>query len=229
MLENKLNKSIDNILIVDDHPLTVEVHKGIISKALKEQKINYLTAVTAEKAFTIINKIKLKGENLKMALFDINLPPYKEQNIESGEDLAVITRELFPNCKIVIISMHNDPLWVNRIIKAINPEGFLAKSDVDAKSLAEICSKIEADFFFYSESIKQSNKIMIQQNINWDEYDTKILQYIAEGYKTAHLTKLIPLSLSAIEKRKANIKKQLIFDIGSDKELIELAKSKGLL
>ena len=229
MLENKLNKSIDNILIVDDHPLTVEVHKGIISKALKEQKINYLTAVTAEKAFTIINKIKLKGENLKMALFDINLPPYKEQNIESGEDLAVITRELFPNCKIVIISMHNDPLWVNRIIKAINPEGFLAKSDEDAKSLAEICSKIEADFFFYSESIKKSNKIMIQQNINWDEHDTKILQYIAEGYKTAHLAKLIPLSLSAIEKRKANIKKQLIFDIGSDKELIEVAKSKGLL
>lgn len=125
--------------------------------------------------------------------------------------------------------MHNDPLWVNRIIKAINPEGFLAKSDVDAKSLAEICSKIDADFFFYSESIKQSNKIMIQQNINWDEYDTKILQYIAEGYKTAHLTRLIPLSLSAIEKRKANIKKQLIFDIGSDKELIEVAKSKGLL
>ena len=96
--------------------------------------------------------------------------------------------------------MHNDPLWVNRIIKAINPEGFLAKSDVDAKSLTEICSKIEADFFFYSESIKKSNKIMIQQNINWDEHDTKILQFLAEGYKTTQLTKLIPLSLSAIEK-----------------------------
>ena len=70
---------------------------------------------------------------------------------------------------------------------------------------------------------------MIQQNINWDEYDTKILQYIAEGYKTSQLTKLIPLSLSAIEKRKSNIKKQLLFEIGHDKELIEIAKSKGLL
>lgn len=229
MPNSELNRSIENILIVDDHPLTVEVHKGIISKALKEKKINYLTAINAEKAFNIITKINSNGENLKMVLFDISLPPYKEKNIESGEDLAVITRELFPNCKIIIISMHNDPLWVNRIIKAINPEGFIAKSDVDAKSLTEICSKIEADFFFYSESIKKSNKIMIQQNINWDEHDTKILQYIAEGYKTAHLAKLIPLSLSAIEKRKANIKKQLIFDIGSDKELIELAKSKGLL
>ena len=39
MPNNELNCSIDNILIVDDHPLTVEVHKGIISKALKEKKL----------------------------------------------------------------------------------------------------------------------------------------------------------------------------------------------
>jgi len=225
----KFINSRDYILIVDDHPLTVEVHKGIISKALKEKKINYRTAITAENAFTIIDEIYSKGENLKMALFDINLPPFKEKNIETGEDLALLTRDLFPNCKIIIISMLNDPLWVNRIIKAINPEGFLAKSDLDVKSLSEICTKIDADFFYYSESIKNSNKIMIQQNINWDEYDTKILQYIAEGYKTSQLTKLIPLSLSAIEKRKSNIKKQLLFEIGHDKELIEIAKSKGLL
>jgi DNA-binding NarL/FixJ family response regulator len=229
MLNKVENSYCENILIVDDHPLTVEVHKGIISKALKEKKINYLTATTAQNAYELISEICENGEALKMVLFDINLPPYKEKNIESGEDLAIVTRKWFPKCKIVIISMHSDPLWVNRIIKAINPEGFLAKSDVDAKSLAEICSKIEADFFYYSDSIKKSNKIIIQQNIDWDEYDTKILQFLAEGYKTSQLTKFIPLSLSAIEKRKANIKKQLIFETGYDKELIEIAKSKGLL
>ena len=158
MLKNIEISYNENILIVDDHPLTVEVHKGIISKALKEKKINYLTATTAKDAYELISDIYENGETLKMVLFDINLPPYKEKNIESGEDLAIVTRKWFPKCKIVIISMHSDPLWVNRIIKAINPEGFLAKSDVDAKSLAEICSKIEADFFYFSDSIKKSNK-----------------------------------------------------------------------
>lgn len=229
-MPNKEEKrKVENILIVDDHPLTVEVHKGIVAKALNGKKFNYLTAINAENAYHLITELQANNETLKMVLFDINLPPYKEKNIDSGEDLAMLTRKLFPSCKIIIISMHNEPLWVNRIIKAFNPEGFLAKSDVDAKSLTKICAKIEADFFFYSESIKNANKIIIQQNINWDEYDTKILQYIAEGYKTAHLTQFIPLSLSAIEKRKANIKKQLIFEIGSDRELIEVAKSKGLL
>jgi len=229
MNKNGVINKCENVLIVDDHPLTVEVHKGILSKALKDKHLNYYTATTAVKAYhTIIDSYK-NNETLKMVFFDINLPAYTEKNINSGEDLALLTRKLFPNCKIIIISMHSEPLWVNRILKAINPEGFLAKSDVDAKSLAEICTKMETDHFYYSEAIKNANKIIIQQNINWDEHDTKILQLIAEGNKTAHLTKIIPLSLSAIEKRKANIKKQLIFDKGSDKELIEVAKSKGLL
>lgn len=218
----------ENILIVDDHPLTVEVHKEIITNALNN-KTTYHTAATAVNAFHILNEISSKRETLKMGFFDINLPEYKEGNIKSGEDLALLTRKLFPKCKIIIISMHNEPLWVNRIMKAINPEGFIAKSDMDAKLLSEVCNKIDKGFFYYSDAIIKSNKVIIQQNVNWDEHDTKILQLIAEGVKTAHLPKLIPLSLSAIEKRKSNIKRQLIFNTGSDKDLIDKAKSMGLL
>ena len=52
---------------------------------------------------------------------------------------------------------------------------------------------------------------------------------IAEGFKTKDLPKYIPLSLSAIEKRKASIKKQLILESGSNKELLDSAKSLGLI
>lgn len=164
-----------------------------------------------------------------MCFLDINLPEYPEEKIKSGEDLALLTKKLFSDCKIIIISMHSEPLWVNRLIKAINPEGFISKSDMDAKLLSDVCNKIEKGFFYYSNAIVKSNKVIIQQNVNWDEHDTKILQLIADGVKTAHLPKLIPLSLSAIEKRKSNIKRQLIFNTGSDKDLIDKAKSMGLL
>ena len=218
----------ENILIVDDHPLTVEVHKSILCDTIESGK-NCHTATTARQAFYLLNDHAAKGEEISLAFFDVNLPPYAEKNIYSGEDLALLTRKLFPKCKIVIISMHTEPLWVNRIIKAINPEGFAAKSDVDARLFAEICTKIQSGFFYYSDTVKRSNKVIIQQNINWDEHDTKILQLIAEGVKTAHLVRWIPLSLSAIEKRKFNIKRQLIFESGSDKDLVEKAKSMGLL
>lgn len=218
----------ENILIVDDHPLTVEVHKEIIANTLVK-KNNYYTATTAQNAFTILQELNKKKETLKMCFLDINLPEYPEEKIKSGEDLALLTRKLFSECKIIIISMHSEPLWVNRLIKAINPEGFISKSDMDAKLLSDVCNKIEKGFFYYSNAIIKSNKVIIQQNVNWDEHDTKILQLIADGVKTAHLPKLIPLSLSAIEKRKSNIKRQLIFNTGSDKDLIDKAKSMGLL
>ena len=70
---------------------------------------------------------------------------------------------------------------------------------------------------------------MIQKNINWDNHDSKILQLIEEGIKTINLPNFIPLSLSTIEKRKANIKKQLIMDAGSDKELLDAARNLGFI
>ena len=228
MQEKNRNFFDENILIVDDHPLTVEVHKEIIANTLAK-KNNYYTATTAQNAFTILQELNKKKETLKMCFLDINLPEYPEEKIKSGEDLALLTRKLFSDCKIIIISMHSEPLWVNRLIKAINPEGFISKSDMDAKLLSDVCYKIEKGFFYYSNAIIKSNKVIIQQNVNWDEHDTKILQLIADGVKTAHLPKLIPLSLSAIEKRKSNIKRQLIFNTGSDKDLIDKAKSMGLL
>lgn len=228
MQEKNRNFFDENILIVDDHPLTVEVHKDIIANTLAK-KNNYYTATTARNAFTILQELNKKKETLKMCFLDINLPEYPEEKIKSGEDLALLTKKLFSDCKIIIISMHSEPLWVNRLIKAINPEGFISKSDMDAKLLSDVCNKIEKGFFYYSNAIVKSNKVIIQQNVNWDEHDTKILQLIADGVKTAHLPKLIPLSLSAIEKRKSNIKRQLIFNTGSDKDLIDKAKSMGLL
>ena len=72
-------------------------------------------------------------------------------------------------------------------------------------------------------------KVFVVKNIHWDEHDSKIVQLIAEGLKTKDLVNYIPLSLSTIEKRKANLKRQLIFEGGSDAELIERVKKMGLL
>ena len=79
------------------------------------------------------------------------------------------------------------------------------------------------------ESHKKFIDTTVKKNINWDNHDSKILQLIEQGIKTINLPNFIPLSLSAIEKRKSNIKKQLIMESGSDKELIDVAKNLGFL
>ena len=218
-----------NILIVDDHPLNVDSYRALLSGIESSSMANYLLAYDCEEAYKILLKTNLNSETIDFAFVDISLPPFEEKNILSGSDLALEIRKLFPLCKIIIISMHKEPLWVNQIYNSIQPEGFIAKSDVNYKLFPEVFQSIASDEIYFSQSIKQAQKVMIQKNINWDNHDSKILQLIEEGIKTINLPKFIPLSLSAIEKRKANIKKQLIMDSGSDKELLDAARNLGFI
>lgn len=218
-----------NILIIDDHPMSVDSYKTLLSTITSNEKVNYLLGYNCEEAFNILHQTKHNKETIHFAFIDVNLPSFEKKKLFSGSDVAKLIRDYFPECKIIIISMHSEPVWVSQIYNCINPEGFIAKSDIDYKSFPEAFKSVENNEIYSSKSIKQSRKIMIQKNINWDENDTKILRLIAEGVKTKDLPKYIPLCLSAIEKRKASIKKQLIRDSGSNKEFLDSAKNLGLI
>ena len=217
------------ILIVDDHPITVDSYQSLLATIESNKQANYLVAFTCEQAYNTINSNHLENQPIHFAFIDISLPAYKEKNMYSGIDIALHVQKLFPQCKIVIITMYKEPLWVNQIFKGLNPEGFIAKSDINFKNFPEIFQSIEKNKVYISQSIKLAQKILIQNNINWDDYDSKILHYITQGIKTINLPDYIPLSLSTIEKRKANIKKQLILTTGSDKELIDIARKLGFI
>lgn len=209
--------------------MTVDSYKTLLSNIASNKKANYILGYNCEDAFHILHQTKHDEEKIHFAFIDINLPPYLEKQLFSGNDIAQIIRDYFPDCKIIIISMHSEPVWVSQIFNSINPEGLIAKSDINYKSFPEVFESVENDEIYYSKSIKNSRKAMIQTNINWDEIDSKILHLIAEGVKTKDLPKYIPLSLSAIEKRKASIKKQFILEFGSNKELLDSAKNLGLI
>jgi DNA-binding NarL/FixJ family response regulator len=221
--------TIKNILIVDDHPMNVDSYKTLLDGIEANRNAAYYLKYDCKEAYQLLQNLKRHNETVHYAFIDVNLPPFEEMKIRSGEDLAIEIRKEFPKCKIVIISMYKEPLWVNQILKSVNPEGFVAKSDINHESFIEIFHCIERKQVYFSKSIEDSQKVMTQKNINWDEYDSKILQLIAEGIKTNQLPNYIPLSLSAIEKRKANLKKQLVFDSGTDKHLVEVAKKLGLI
>ena len=223
---NLLNRTI---LIVDDHPINVDSYQTLLSNIESNEKAEYLLAFDCEQAYNTINRRLLSDKTINFAFIDISLPAYEEKKLFSGSDVAMLIRKKIPLCKIIIISMHKEPLWVNQIYKSVKPEGFIAKSDINYKCFPEIFQSIEKNEIYMSQSIKLSQKIMIQKNINWDEYDSKILQLIAQGIKTINLPNFIPLSLSTIETRKANIKKQLVLNTSSDKELIDIVKNLGFI
>ena len=217
-----------NILIIEDHPLNVDSYIALLSAIEINKNAGYHIAYDCKQAYQLIHQLKNKQANLDLAFIDVSLPAYEEMNLRSGDELGSLIQQIFPNCKIIIISMHSEPVWVNRIVKTLKPEGFISKNDINYRSFPEIMETINNHETYYSKSIVEAQKEFLIKNINWDEHDSKILQLIAEGIKTKNLPNYIPLSLSAIEKRKANMKKQLLFEGGTDAELIESTKKMGL-
>jgi DNA-binding NarL/FixJ family response regulator len=218
------------ILIVDDHPIIVDGYINLLSQTdFQKNKLSFIKSYNCQDAY---NKIFLnikRQVNINLALLDVSLPPYKEFNINNGVDLALLIREKFTNCKIIILTMHSEALTIDRIIKKIKPEGFFSKNDVTSESFPSICKKIIDGDIFQSQTIIESQRKLFKKNINWDNHDNEILILISQGVKTINLPNYIPLSMSAIEKRKANIKDQLLNGKGSDRDLVGKAIKIGLL
>ena len=62
-----------------------------------------------------------------------------------------------------------------------------------------------------------------------DENNRKLITLLAEGVKTKNLPQRMNLSISAIDKRKAQIKFYFKIEKGSDEDIIREAKKHGLI
>ncbi|WP_281638038.1 response regulator [Flavobacterium marginilacus] len=218
------------ILVVDNIPIIVDGYINLLSKTdFQENKPNFIKSYNCEDAYNKIFLSLKRQINIDLVLLDSSLPPYKEFNINNGVDLALLIREKFTDCKVIIITMHSEPVATDRIIKKIRPEGFFSKNDITSESFPSIFKKIIDGNTYQSKTILESQRELFKKNINWDNYDNEILILISQGVKTINLPNYIPLSMSAIEKRKANIKDQLLEGKGTDKDLVNKAKKIGLL
>lgn len=219
-----------NILIVDDHPMTVDSYVNLLSDDyFYDDEPFFIKSYNCETAYKEILSIKKQNTNLDFAILDVSLPAYKQQNIENGIDLATLIRSTHPACKILLLTMHTEIFIVNRVIEEIYPEGFISKSEINFESFPAICKKILSGKIIYSDEIIKSQKKLVQRNFDWGEYDRQILTLLSQGVKMIDIPNHIPLSLSSIEKRKASIKNHFLLEKGGDIELINKIKQLGFL
>ncbi|MFH6995000.1 response regulator [Flavobacterium sp. FlaQc-48] len=219
-----------NILIVDDHPMTVDSYVNLLSdESFSAVEPLFIKSYNCETAYKEIRSLKKQNIPIDFAILDVSLPAYQQQNISNGIDLATLIKETHPGCKILLLTMHTEIFIVNRVIEEICPQGFISKSEVNFESFPAICKKILSGKIIYSDEIIKSQKKLAQRNFDWGEYDSQILNLLSQGIKMIDIPNHIPLSLSSIEKRKAIIKNHFLLEKGGDIELINKIKQLGFL
>jgi DNA-binding NarL/FixJ family response regulator len=219
------------ILMVDDHPMIIEGYQNTLLATKKDnQNLTIHIAHDCDKAFSLIEKASLNQESLyDICFFDISLPASKDGSITSGEDLAKLSREYLPNAKVIILTMFNESFRILNIIKETNPEGLLIKSDLTSSELAEAFQHILVDPPYYSSTVNNFLKTSVSSDIYLDDVNRKILHLLSQGIKTRSLREYINLSMSAIEKRKKQMKDLFLVEDGKDETLLNEARKKGFL
>ena len=216
-----------NILIVDDHPFIIQAYRNALDKYSKQGYEFIVTqANNCKTGYESITEAKVPFD---VAFFDISMPEYAEKEIYSGEDLAALIKTEMPNCKIILLTMHTELLKINNIIKNINPSGLIIKNDLTFDELIFAFDKIIKNESYYSQTVIKLVGQAQYNNIELDAFDKQILFHLSKGVKTKDLPQYIPLSLSAIEKRKLNIREILEVKGGTDIDLINEAKEKGVI
>jgi DNA-binding NarL/FixJ family response regulator len=169
------------------------------------------------------------AKNIRPCFLGFSLPPYEAKNIQNGIDLGALIREYFPACKIILFTIHSEPMLIHNAINKINPEGFILKNHINALSLQTAYLSIIQGQKFYSATISKIHYDNTLKKLNLDALDCQILMLISKKIKTKDMPEHLDLSFSAIEKRKASIKNKLLKDTGSNKEIIEEAEKLGLI
>jgi len=225
-MENKILK----ILMVDDHPMIIEGYQHTLLATKKEnQTLEIDIATDCDSALAAIKKSKNIGKPYDIYFFDISIPQSSDGIYKSGEDLAKLIKQTQPEAKVVILTMFNEVYRIHSIIKTINPEGFLIKSDLTSSELASAFEAIQTKPPFYTGTINNIIKRSIFNPIEVDEINHKMLYFLSLGIRTKDLVEPLGITLSAIEKRKKNLKELFVVDDGKDETLISIAKEKGYI
>ena len=218
------------ILMVDDHPMIIEGYQmTLIATKKAHQHLEIDIAHDCDMANELIRKAANSEQPYDVLFFDISLPASKDGLITSGEDLAKIARTYLPDSKVIILTMFNESFRILNIIKEINPEGLLIKSDLTSSELAEAFQHILSSPPYYSSTVNNFLNTTITSDVYLDDINRKILHLLSQGIKTRSLKEYIDLSMSAIEKRKKQLKLLFSVEDGKDETLLKIAREKGFL
>ena len=214
------------ILIIDDHPSMIEGYKSILTTKYSIENLEVTEAYNCEMAYQYITQTIRPFD---IVLLDLALPPFEPAKLFSGEDLAKLIQKVANETKIIMLTSHTEAFILYNLIRKTNPAAVLVKSDFRSDEFLKAFECVLDGETYYSTTASKSLKEVSMNNDALDSYDRKIISLLAKGIKTKNLPDHIGISVSAIDKRKAQIKVFFGIHKGNDEDVIREARKRGLV
>ena len=205
------------ILIVDDHPMMREGLRTLISR---EHDLAICgEAETAGQALDAVANLKPD-----LVLADISLPG------RNGVELIKDIRTLQPAVLILVISMHDESLYAERVLRA-GARGYIMKQESGPTMIQAIRQVLAGRIYL---SGKMSARIL--ENVagkrakaspieRLSDREFEVFQLIGRGKSTVQIAEELHLSTKTVEAHRAHVKAKL--DLKTMPELISFASRWG--
>jgi DNA-binding NarL/FixJ family response regulator len=203
------------ILVVDDHPI---VRQGL--RRLIDQQRDLEVCGEAES----LHEAEAAIRKLKPALVIIDI------SLKQGDGIELVkeARTRSPNLPILVLSMHDEAIYAERVLAA-GANGYIMKQ-ADAEELLLALRRVLGGGIYVSEAIGNS---MIRKLTAGGRYvasnpierlsnrELQILQLIGSGLSTRQAAEALELSMKTIETHRERIKRKLHLATGS--QLVQYA------
>lgn len=190
------------VLIVDDHPVVREGLKALLSRAG--------FCVVAEAADAAQALELAANAHPDLAIVDVALPGV------SGLELCRRIRRRFPEVKVVLLSMFDEPEWRAEAARA----GALAYvlKDAPAEELWETLRRVA-----------QGEKLLPEAEpaLPLTEREREVVRLLAQGKKTTEIAELLCRSVTTIRSHKVSAMRKL--GVHTTRELVQAAARLGLV
>ncbi|HZJ21638.1 MAG TPA: histidine kinase [Pricia sp.] len=217
------------ILAVDDHDMIVLGYKYTLEASTFE---NYEVVVHTAPSFEA-GKVEIESSAKRLPydiiLLDIQMFPESAKEERGGENLGLLVKKISPTSKVVFLSSFSDSYRINNILKTVNPDGYMVKSEVDQKTLQTMVRTVLDNPPYYTASALRAIRRKLANEDQIDDRDKKILYQLSIGTKTKDISALVAAASSTVENRKRQLKIMLGVENGNDFALIDEARKRGFI
>ena len=217
-----------NVLIADDHQLTIDAYKTILPFSLQlGDNINFIEANSCEEAYLKINQCIENNVKIDLAILDYSMPVYSEKNILNGADVCIYLQKQMPSCINMILTSIMENIILFEIILNVKPHGIVTKSDIDGNKFLEIIEILLSGKKYRSDFVSMQIEEIWENKAFVNDLNRKILQYLSKGYKLKEIAQELDVSEITIKKHISKIRESL--NLNEDDNILKEAKSRGYL
>jgi len=191
------------ILLVDDHPM---VRERLTEVILREPDLT----VCGEAEDRIQAMEKIAATHPHLVIVDLTLKR------SHGMELIKDIRSQYPDLAILVVSMHDETLYAERVIRA-GARGYITKQEATRKIMLAIRTVLKGDVYLSEKMAAQIAATVVggvraKPSLPMDKLSDRellVFEMIGQGHGTRQIADELHLDMRTIETYRARIKEKL--------------------